>query len=177
MANTGTAVHGTLPSENRAPLRIAGYVALVLGILALLSPFYAGLAATLVVAANLVVTGVLELLAAFKADKWAGTIGLLLLGFVSVVGGLFIFGNPIIGLATVTLVAIAAIFAAGIAKLFWAFKLPNGGWLALSGFLSILIAAMLFSNFPFSASWAFGVLVGVNLIVEGISLLAYVSKD
>jgi uncharacterized membrane protein HdeD (DUF308 family) len=45
--------------------------------------------------------------------------------------------------------------------------------LVLSGILSILVAAMLYTSFPFSAAWAFGVLVGVNLIVEGATLLEH----
>ena len=46
----------------------------------------------------------------------------------------------------------------------------------LSGLLSILVAAMLYTSFPFSAVWAFGVLIGVNLIVDGGTLLAFVSR-
>lgn len=166
-----------LSEDDKWPLKVAAFVALGLGIVALLSPFYAGIAATLVLGANFLISGVLEAFAAFRAQRWTGTIGLLLLALVSIIGGLFIFAHPLIGLATVTLFCIAAMFVAGIAKLFWAFKVPAGRWfLVLSGLLSILVAAMLYSSFPFSAKWAFGVLVGVNLIVEGATLLAFLKQ-
>jgi uncharacterized membrane protein HdeD (DUF308 family) len=170
----------TLSDEDKLPLTIAAYVALALGILALLSPFYAGIAATLVLGANFLIGGVLEAFAAFRAQRWAGTLGLILLAVISILAGLFIIGNPVIGLATITLVCIAAMFVAGIAKLFWAFKIPTGGgrWLLIvSGILSVIVAAMLYTRFPLSAAWAFGVLVGINLIGEGATLLAFLRQS
>ena len=169
----------TLSEEDKRPLKIAAIISLVLGVVALLSPFYAGIAATLILAANFLIGGVLEAFAAFRAQRWSGTLGLMLLALVSIVAGLYIFAHPLLGLTTITLVCIAAMFVAGIAKAFWAFKVPSGGgrWLLLlSGLLSILVAAMLYTSFPFSAVWAFGVLIGVNLIVEGGTLLAFVSR-
>jgi uncharacterized membrane protein HdeD (DUF308 family) len=173
-------VEQTLSEENKTPLKIAAWIALGLGVVALLSPLYAGLAATLVLGVNFLVGGVLEAVAAFRAQRWSGTLGLILLALVSIIAGLIIFAHPLLGLATITLVCIAAMFVAGIAKTFWAFKVPSGSgrWmLALSGILSVLVAGMLYTSFPFSAAWAFGVLVGVNLIVEGATLLGYLSRS
>lgn len=69
----------TLSEEDKRPLKIAAIIALVLGVVALLSPFYAGIAATLVLAANFLIGGVLEAFAAFRAQRWSGTLGLMLL--------------------------------------------------------------------------------------------------
>jgi uncharacterized membrane protein HdeD (DUF308 family) len=164
-----------LNEQTRSPLRVAGYIAIALGVLALISPFLAGLVVTLVLGANFFVGGILEAVAAFKAERWSGTIGLLLLAIVSIVAGLVIFAHPLLGLTTLTLVAILSLLVAGLAKIFWAFKVADGRWyLVLSGILSILVAGMLYTNFPLSAAWALGVLIGINLIVEGVTLLAFV---
>ena len=163
-----------LNEDTRRPLRLAAFVAMALGVLALLSPFIAGLVVTLVLGANFLISGVLEAFAAYKAERWTGTIGLMLLALISVLAGLVIFAHPLLGLTTLTLFAIISLFIAGFAKIFWGFKVSNGRiFLFISGVLSILIAAMLYANFPFSAAWALGVLVGVNLIVEGATLLAF----
>ena len=101
------------------------------------------------------------------------------LSAVSALAGLFIFANPLVGLGAVTLVCIAGLAAAGITKLFWNFKIPpgRGRWLiALSGLLSIAIAAMLYSHFPFTLACAFGVLVGVALIFEGRTHLEFLRR-
>lgn len=168
-----------LSEDDKRPLKITAFLALALGIVALLSPFYAGIAATLVLGAYFLISGVLEAFAAFRAQRWTGVLGLMLLAIVSILAGLYIFAHPVLGLATITLVCIAAMFVAGIAKIFWAFNVPSdsGRWmLILSGLISILVAAMLYTSFPFSAVWAFGILIGVNLIVEGATLLAFLNR-
>ena len=163
------------PSDS-LPLQVTAWVAIVAGVLAIASPFVAGLAATLLLAAYFTVGGVFELLAAFRAGGLAKSLWLAVLGAVSIAAGIYIFAHPVIGLGAITLVAIAGMFVEGIFKLLWAFQVPNERgrwWLVLSAALTILLAAMLFSNFPFSARWAFGVLVGINLIGEGVALLLY----
>jgi uncharacterized membrane protein HdeD (DUF308 family) len=165
------------PIESRTPLKIAAVITMILGVLALVTPFIAGVAAIYILAANFVIAGVLMTAAAFSAKGWAGAIGLMALGFVNVLAGVLVFAHPLIGLATVTLFCIAGMFVVGIARMAWAFKLPagSGRWsLVISGILSILVAAMLFSDFPFSAQWLFGVLVGINLLMEGTSLWVFV---
>lgn len=176
---TGTTV-ATLPAETRKPLKVAALIAIALGVLALAMPFVAGVAATYFLAANFVIGGFFMLVAAAGATAWAGALALIALGVVSLVGGLLIFAHPLIGMASITLFCIAAIFASGIAMIFWAFKvLPGEGrwFLMFSGIVSIVVAAMLFANFPFSALWAFGVLVGINLLVEGLSLWVFAQNN
>ena len=170
----------TLTTESRWPLTIAALVAIVLGVLALMSPFQAGLAATLALGISFVIGGLLGFVAGLRARHWAGTYGLMLLSAVSVLAGLFILANPLIGLGTVTLVCIGGLAAAGITKMFWGFKLPTGRgrWLiVLSGLLSVIVAGMQYWHFPFSAAWAFGVLVGVCLIFEGVTHLMFLSDS
>ena len=174
MANATTM---QLSAEKKTPLKIAAVITIILGVLALVLPFMAGVAATYLLALNFVIAGILMTISAFNAKGWGGALGLMVLGVVSVLAGGFIFAHPLIGLMTITLFCIAGMFVAGIAKIAWVFKLPSGSgrwFLLISGILSIVVAAMLYSNFPFTALWMFGVLVGINLLVEGISLWVFV---
>ena len=169
----------TLTSDSRLPLKIAACAAIVLGVLALISPFKAGIAATMALGISFVFGGILGFVAGMRARRWTGTYGLMLLSAVSILAGLFILANPLIGLGTVTLVCIGGLAAAGLTKIFWSFKIPSGRgrWLiGLSGLLSVVVAGMLYWHFPFAAAWAFGVLVGVTLIFEGITHLAFLSS-
>src|SRR4051794_64804 len=153
----------TLTRSSKLPLQIAACAAIVLGVLALISPFEAAIAATLVLGISFLLGGIFGFIAGIQARGWQGTYGLMLLSAVSILAGLFILANPLVGLGTVTLVCIAGLAASGITKLFWSFKIPPGrgrGLIALSGLLSVIVAAMLFWHFPFAAAWAFGVLVG-----------------
>lgn len=171
----------TLPSltvENRRWLQVSAWLAIVLGVLSLLAPFYAGIAATLLLGSYFLVSGILEGIVAFRAPSWLGTIGLIALAAVSVIAGLFILLNPLAGLVTITLVCIISIFAVGVAKIFWSFRVSSGkAVLALSGVLSILIAFLLYANFPSTAAWTFGVLVGTNLLMEGALMLGFLRRE
>ena len=80
----------------------------------------------MVLAISFVVGGIFGFVAGMRARRWTGTYGLMLLSVVSILAGLFIFANPLIGLGTVTLVCIAGLAASGFTKLFWSFKIPAG---------------------------------------------------
>ncbi len=167
-----------LTAGNRGSLQISAWLAIALGVLSLLAPFYAGVAATLLLGSYFLISGILEGIVAFRAPSWLGTIGLIALAAVSVIAGLFILFHPLAGLVTITLVCIVSIFVVGLAKIFWSFRVASGnGVLALSGILSILIAILLYTSFPSSAASTFGVLVGMNLLMEGALMLGFLNKE
>jgi len=164
--------------ETRTALKWAAILTLLLGIVAIVAPFAAGIAVTLILAANFVLSGVLGVVSSFRTSDWRSMFWLLIFGIVSILAGLYMFAHPVIGLGTLTVVAIIAIFLTGAVKVAWGFQIPyqqGRWWVILSGILSILVAAALYSQFPLSAAWAFGVLVGVNLIAEGVAFLMMLS--
>jgi len=56
---------------------------------------------------------------------------------------------------------------------------PNAGLLALSGVAGLLIGIFILAEFPSSADWAIGLLVGIDLIFAGWTLtsVALVGKE
>jgi uncharacterized membrane protein HdeD (DUF308 family) len=44
-------------------------------------------------------------------------------------------------------------------------------WLVLSGVMDLVIAFIIISGLPGSAEWAIGLLVGINLVLGGASLV------
>jgi uncharacterized membrane protein HdeD (DUF308 family) len=44
-------------------------------------------------------------------------------------------------------------------------------WMAFAGLLDILIAGLIITGLPGSAEWALGLLVGINLLFGGASLI------
>jgi uncharacterized membrane protein HdeD (DUF308 family) len=64
-------------------------------------------------------------------------------------------------------------FVEGISKVIFAMNIrPYTGWLwvLLSGVIGILLGAYLWSNMPVASDWVLGVLLGIQLIVEGAAL-------
>jgi uncharacterized membrane protein HdeD (DUF308 family) len=79
------------------------------------------------------------------------------------------------GILTLTILLAAYFAAQGIVTIIASFKFSGTGtmWLMLlSGVVSILLAAMIFSGFPSSATWSLGLLFGINMIFTGFYFLS-----
>jgi uncharacterized membrane protein HdeD (DUF308 family) len=45
------------------------------------------------------------------------------------------------------------------------------GWMLVSGIVDLILAAIILAGFPGTALWALGLLVGINMIFGGASLV------
>ena len=154
---------------------IVGIIAIVGGIFALLNPFAATLAATAIAAWVFIFVGVIQVFAAFREEGTGAKIWMILMGVLAVVLGVWILGRPLAGVIALTTVVAVMFLIFGIIKVVMAFSLEDRSffWLILiSGAVSVILAVMIFSNFPYSATVVLGVLLGVNLISDGASLTA-----
>lgn len=149
-----------------------GNVFIVGGLFAFFSPFIAGFVVTTVVAAVMAIVGVVQIIQAWQMKSWAGFLWQLIIGVVILIGGIAIYTNPVAGLFTLTLLVAAFFIAKGIFQIVLGFRLrPNDawGWIVAAGVLAILVGLMIWSEFPFSATYALGVLAGVSLTFTGWS--------
>jgi uncharacterized membrane protein HdeD (DUF308 family) len=46
------------------------------------------------------------------------------------------------------------------------------GWMLASGVVDIVLALLILAGFPGTATWAIGLLVGINMLMGGIALVA-----
>jgi uncharacterized membrane protein HdeD (DUF308 family) len=153
---------------------IVGILMLVSGILAIGSPFVAGMSVTVVVGVMLIVGGLSECVLAFQAGAFGRGLLIFVMGALTVLVGLYLFNQPVSGLAAITLFLAAYFVATGISELIGAFQVrPAEGWgvMLFSGILTLLLGLMIWRQFPVSGAWAVGVLFGVKLIVSGWTLI------
>ena len=164
-----------LEIKKNSGLTIAvGFILVVMGLLAIGSPFVAGLSVSIMVGALLAVGGISQLVFAFKTER--GGVFTIVLGLLNFMVGAYMISNPGGALASLTvLLAIYLIFS-GIFEILMSlqFKLAKSwGWTLFSGILSVLLGAMIWNQFPFSGAWAIGVLVGIRLLFSGWALIAF----
>lgn len=152
---------------------------MVLGVLALVSPFITGVALTIALGAVLVVGALLHVASAFAASSLGGILWQVLLGILYAIAGISLLANPVLGLTTVSLLVIGFLVASGVLQLVWAVVGGTGTrlWLAIAGVVSLALGAMLWLEFPTSAAWLVGVLFGVNLLVTGGSMIVQGQAD
>jgi uncharacterized membrane protein HdeD (DUF308 family) len=155
---------------------LIGAITLLGGIFALLNPFAATLAATTLAAWVFIFTGVLQIVGIFQTDGWGARLWGLILALAFLWLGITILGDPLRGVISLTLVAGLMFVATGIAKLIFAFRIRGSGyfvWALLSGAVSLILGIMVFTNFPQSAAVLLGILLAVELIATGITLVTF----
>ena len=174
MENKGTAIENGI-SEGWRPLMIVGGVLTALGVLAIAFPFATGIGVELLLGGLLVVGGIVHALHAFSARRWTGFVGEVALGALYLIAGLVVLSNPLLGLATLTLILGAFFLVDGIVEIYTAWTVrPESNWsgLLVSGLLSLALAGLILVGWPSTAAWAVGLLFGVNLLTTGIALAA-----
>jgi len=151
-----------------------GVLFIVLGIFAIAEPFAAGLGVTLLVGWLLVIGAVAHFIAAFKGGGARHVILQLLVGIVYLIGGLYFLTHTIMGVGTLTLLLSGVILAEGVLEVLAYFRLRNmhaAPWLLINGVVTLLLGGLIWFHWPSSSVWAIGTLVGVNLLMTGISRL------
>lgn len=160
-----------------------GWLALILigafmllgGVLALVNPFAASLAVTVLVGMVFLVGGALTLWAVFSDRTQPHRGWNALVGVLGLVAGISLLADPLGGMISLTLLLAILFVLTGAARLAGAFALRESAlfWpLLLSGALSVLMGVLIFALFPEVASVLMGVLLGFELLAEGVALIA-----
>jgi len=154
----------------------AAVLFIVLGIFALIEPGVAGLGVTLLVGWLLVIGAVFHFIAAFKGGGAKQVIFQVLIGIVYAIGGFYFLTHTLMGTATLTLLLAGIILAEGVIEVVSYFRMKSegaSGWLLLNGVITLLLGGLIWFHWPSSSVWAIGTLVGVNLLMTGITRLMF----
>jgi len=147
---------------------------ILLGIFAIAEPWTAGLGVTLLVGWLLVIGAVAHFFAAFKGGGAKHVILQVLVGIVYLIGGFYFLTHTIMGVSTLTLLLSGVILAEGVLEIVAYFRLKSvhgASWLLINGVVTLLLGGLIWFHWPSSSVWAIGTLVGVNLLMTGISRL------
>uniref|UniRef100_Q07MH1 HdeD family acid-resistance protein n=1 Tax=Rhodopseudomonas palustris (strain BisA53) TaxID=316055 RepID=Q07MH1_RHOP5 len=157
-------------------LLIEGILLSLCGLAAVLLPLLASLAITILLGWMLILTGATALALTFWAKQLPGFWWSLLSAVVALVAGFVLLFWPVEGTVTLTLIVGAYFLAEGVVTIMYALEhrrelSERWGWLLAAGIADLLVAAVIISGFPATATWAIGLLVGLNLLFGGGSLI------
>lgn len=165
--------------RSKKAYRFFGVLAIILGVLAILFPTAVGVSVEIALGLVLAAMGVIELVRVFFMRGEARVGGNVILAVLALAAGVLLVMFPLQGVLSLTLVFSAFFIAGGVAKLIYAFQVkeePAWTWLAVSGALSILLGVVLWTLVADAALWAFGLLLGVDLIVFGVAQLMFANR-
>ncbi len=154
-----------------------GVLLVVLGLAAMALPPLAGLATTVFLGWVFLVAGVVGLTATLGARRAPGFVWALVSAILALIAGLVLLWNPLAGLVTLTYVLIAFFIADGVINILLgiAHRKDMSGrweWLVVNGVIDLVLAAVILSGMPGTLVWALGLLIGIDLLFGGGSLIA-----
>lgn len=156
-----------------------GVLMILLGAFAVLIPNVASWGMTVLIGWILVIGAAFLFAWSFTAPGALHVIARIAWSILTLAAGLFLLINPDKGAKALTLILIIYFLAAGVVRLAAAFAqrgIPGAGWLGLSGGLSLVIGLIFLADYPSSADWAIGLLVGIDLIFGGWTLILLSSE-
>lgn len=160
--------------EHRGWFIALGIGFMILGVAAIFLPLAASLVTTLVLGWLMIVGGVFQGIHAVENRRWAGWGWGLASALLYAIAGILLVVYPITGTLTLTLVLAIFFAVSGALKIIRAVQhrsLPRWGWLLFDGIVSLALGVLIAVGWPSTAAWALGLLVGIDLLFGGSSML------
>jgi uncharacterized membrane protein HdeD (DUF308 family) len=163
-------------------LMAVGVLAIFIGCVAIVIPAVASVGTAIFIGWILLIAGAFLVAAAFTAHSLGTVVLRLLWAVLTVIVGLWLIVEPDNGTLTLTLVLGIYFLFMGLTRIAVAFAArgqQGAGLVGLSGFAGLLIGVLILVEFPSSADWAIGLLVGIDLIFAGwmLTSIALVGKE
>ena len=166
---------GEAVRRHRGLFLFEGILLSSLGVLAVLVPAIASLAATIFFGWLLLLSGVVGLFTTLRGRNLPGFGWSLLSAILGIVAGALLLGWPLQGTFSLTSIIIAFFLIEGAATIFYALEHRTGpvrwGYLLASGIVDLALGMILFLGLPGTATWALGLLIGINLFFGGWALI------
>jgi uncharacterized membrane protein HdeD (DUF308 family) len=168
------------PQRNDADLLgimflIQGLLMIALGTLAVMWPQVSTVAADIYVGWIFLLSGIVGLGTIFWAPSIPAFLWSLLTAALSLIVGVLLLWHPVEGVVSLTLALIAFFIVEGVFQIAAAIRYRDAfpdswGWMVMSGVADLVLAGLIISGWPGTASWAIGLIVGVNLITSGLAI-------
>ncbi len=146
-----------------------GILLVVGGVAGLGYAFAVSVVTTIFVGGLLVAYGVMEVIHAFRHQRWQGFFLFLFGGLLSIAAGAVIWMRPLVGLGILTLLAASYFLVLGAFRVVGAVssRHPGWGWGLGNGAVSVLLGLLIWNGWPASSLWVIGMFVAIDMIFQG----------
>jgi uncharacterized membrane protein HdeD (DUF308 family) len=149
---------------------VFGLLSVVAGVVVLGHVAIASLISVLFLGWTLLLGGIVLVVAALAMWKQATHRWDLAAGVLFLLLGFSFIRNPGVGLLTLTLLAGSLLLLGGIVRIVLAFQ-PGAprAVLLINGIITVLLGGMVLNQWPVSALWFLGTVLGIQLILDGVT--------
>lgn len=152
-----------------------GVASVILGTLAILSPFIATLAGVITLGAILITYGIVEFVQAVSGKIPNHKLLNIALGILTFAAGLMLIFNPLAGALSLTLFVATFLILMGVFKIVFAFArhYEHWVWILINGITSVILGVLIYYQWPVSGLWIIGLFIGIDLIMNGWTLIVF----
>jgi uncharacterized membrane protein HdeD (DUF308 family) len=156
---------------------IEGLMLIAFGAIAIIVPGAAALAVTVLLGWLFLLSGVFGLITTFWMRQLPGFWWALLSAVLAIATGAALLWWPFGGVLSLTLGLAIFFLIEGAVSIMYALDhrrelSGRWGWMLVSGVVDIVLALLILAGFPGTATWALGLLVGINMLMGGMALVA-----
>ena len=151
-----------------------GILFIVLGMIGVAGQVLFSLVSINILGIFLFAGGILQAIHAFKSAGWKSVSVQIIFAILYIAAAIYVWAFPIPALEAITLWLAVIFFVTGFLRLISAFQhrhFAEWFWLALSALISILMGVLIMNNFPAASLWLPGLLIAIELLLQGWSLL------
>jgi uncharacterized membrane protein HdeD (DUF308 family) len=154
---------------------VQGVILAALGLLAIGAPLVATIVVVKLTGWLFFIGGIIGLVSFFTGRDVPGSVWSFITSALAILAGIYLLRQPLSGMLSLTLVLAAFFIAQGISQIFAALAhkraLKSWGWVLLSGIVDLILAGIILRGWPETSAWILGLLVGINLLMYGVSLI------
>jgi uncharacterized membrane protein HdeD (DUF308 family) len=151
-----------------------GIALVVVGFLAILMPFVAGIYATILIGIFLLIGGVAQIIGSFQSRGWGAFFLELLMGIIYLVTGLLMLEQPVEALIFLTVLVAVSLLVGGLFRIVVSImnRFPGWGWMLVGGIIDVILGVIIWRRLPESAIWVIGLFVGITMLYNGATWIA-----
>jgi uncharacterized membrane protein HdeD (DUF308 family) len=152
-----------------------GVACVIVGVGSILVPIVLSVSAAILAGWFLLVGGVVQAAHLLRREAGWDRVWRSALAVLTALVGLSMLVFPLNGAITLTFLLVVWFFVTGAARVgaWWRMRGHEGAAaIGLNGALALLIGVFIWADFPSSAAWAIGLLVGIELVTHGMSLIS-----
>ena len=175
--------------EHRILFLVEGTVLTLLGLLAIVVPSITNLNVTVVLGWLFLLSGAVGLTTTYWARRARGFWWFLISALLAILVGVVLIANksqdlygglmgwPFEKLGPMRLILVLFFLVEGGASIMFAFEhrrqfSGRWAWMLASGVVDIVLASIIIFDLPGTSAWTMGLLVGINMILGGVALIA-----
>jgi uncharacterized membrane protein HdeD (DUF308 family) len=162
------------PQESSSPSVLWSVLLILFGLLAIALPVATSFGVARILAWVILFDGLVQLFYAFRSEGVGRTIWKVVVALLYLAAGIYLLTHPMLGLAGLTLMLALFLCAEGLMDLgtfLVSAKSKGSLWLLLHGAVTFILGIMIWRRWPISSFWSVGILVGISILLNGITRL------